>query len=395
MQRGLGSGVVVDAEKGYVVTNYHVVRGADQVELVAHDGREFAAEWIRTDRQTDLAVIKVKGAKGLIDVPLGDSDKAEVGDWVLAVGAPAGLPQTVTAGIISAKGRSFGGRLIGPSGYEDFIQTDAAINRGNSGGPLVNLRGEVIGINNAIITASRVSGNEGIALAIPSNMVKDVMRQLIDKGKVVRGYLGVMIQDVNDELAESFKLPHSKGALVTNVLKGSPAAEAGVKEDDFIVAVNGKPVKGVNELRNEVAQIAPGKEVELELYRGGEKTAVKVKIGTLPEDVVAAPGGEEPSRPKRYGLEVETLTKELAERRGYDEDTRGVLVTDVESDSDAAEKGVRPGMVIDSVNGERVTTAAEFERRVAAAAGKKVRIRALQPGGRGRELRRYYVISPK
>lgn len=389
MRQGLGCGVVVDAEKGYVLTNNHVVAGADKVRILVHDGREFTTEWIRRDRDTDLAVVKIKDPKGLIAAPLGDSDAVEVGDWVLAIGAPERLPQTVTAGIISAKGRSFRPGVIGEASYQDYLQTDAAINKGNSGGPLVNMRGEVIGINTAII--SRTGVNEGIGLAIPSKMARNVMTQLVDRGQVVRGYLGVLPQDVDDDLAADLKLPHANGALVARVEKDTPADKAGLKEEDFIVAVGGKPIEDANGLRHGVADLPPGKEVELTVHRDGKKIAVTVKLGTRPADL--ARGGEdseEPSRPKRYGLEVRTLTAEMAQRLGYDEATRGVLITEVEPDSDAAEEGLRTGMIIDRVGRTKVTTAEEF---AAAAAGKKnIRVRVVMPRGGGQ---RYIVLSPK
>lgn len=385
VRRGLGSGVIVDAEKGYVLTNSHVVFGADKIKLITHDGQQFATEWVRTDAATDLAVVKIKDPKGLIGVALGDSGGMEVGDWVLAIGAPEGLPQTVTAGIISAKGRATGRRV-----YEDLLQTDAAINKGNSGGPLVNMRGEVIGINTAII--SRTGVNEGIGLAIPSNMAGNVMRQLIDKGKVVRGYLGVLPQDVDEDLAEDLKLPNVKGALVARVEKGAPADKAGLAEEDFIVALDGKPIEDATDLRHRIADLRPGAEVELTIYRSARKKTVTVKLATRP--AYLAEGVQERkgrSRPKRYGLEVETLTERLAERYGFDKDTKGVLIADVEPDSDAAEEGLRPGMVIDKVGGKKVTTAEEFAR--AAADKENIRVRVLIAGPvRGQRI---VMLSPK
>lgn len=374
MQRGLGSGVVVDAENGYVLTNYHVVGGADKVEIVLHDKRTMTAEWVRTDPQTDLAIIKVK-KDSLVAAPLGDSDAMEVGDMVMAIGSPEGLPQTVTMGIISAKGR-----MTGRGGYENFLQTDAAINHGNSGGPLVNMRGEVIGINTAIV--SRTGVNEGIGLAIPSNMAKSIMKQLIDKGKVVRGYLGVGFQDVSENLAESFKLPSTQGALVRQVVEDSPAAKAGVQAGDFIVSVDGKAVGSGNDLRNTVAGLMPGRAVEVELYRDGKKQTVKITLGEQPADMARAAGGAEGPAPKtttlqRYGLEVQTLTDELAEKAGFKKGEKGVLVTNVSPDSDAAEQGLTEGMVISQVEGKVVETAEDFEKAVQeskSAAGVRLRV---------------------
>ncbi|MCK4623830.1 MAG: Do family serine endopeptidase [Phycisphaerae bacterium] len=385
LQRGLGSGVIVDADKGYILTNHHVVGGADEVEIILADGRKIKAEWVRSDPQTDLAVVKIK-ADGLIAAPLGDSDKMQVGDWVLAIGSPEGLHQTVTAGIISAKGR-----VTGRGGYENFLQTDAAINHGNSGGPLVNMRGEVIGINAAIV--SRTGVNEGLGLAIPSNMAANVMKQLIKSGKVVRGFLGVTIQDVDEKLAGSFKLPSPDGALVTRVAKDSPAGQAGIKEEDFIVAIDADPVKNVNDLRNRVAGLTPGSEAKFTLYRDGKKKIVAVKIAAQPADMHAAlgVGKEKKAAPEQYGLKVRTLTEALASRGGYDKGAKGVLVVAVTPGSDAAERGLRKGMVIDSAGGREITTADEFASAVSAGGGKPLRLRVNIPDGG----RHYVIISPK
>ena len=230
---GLGSGIIVDANNGYILTNWHVVHGADTVEVILTDGRHFKTQWVRTDRLTDLAVVKID-ASDLISVPLGDSSKVVVGDWVLAVGAPEGLAQTVTAGIISAQGRTIS------DDSESYFQTDAAINPGNSGGPLTSMKGEVIGINTAIVSPEKI--NAGIGLAIPSNTAKHVMTQLIEKGKIVRGYVGIEVQDVSEKLAKSFDLPTTKGALVAEVVPDGPGVEAGIKVGDFITAIAGKPV---------------------------------------------------------------------------------------------------------------------------------------------------------
>jgi serine protease Do len=377
--RGLGSGVIVDAQKGHVLTNYHVVGDADQVEVVLADNRKFEAEWVRSDPLSDLAIIKIKSDK-LIEAPLGDSDKVEVGDWVLAIGAPRGLPQTVTAGIISAKGRKTDNSRM----YQDFIQTDAAINRGNSGGPLVNMRGEVIAISNSIATYS--GGNEGIGFAVPSNMARNIMKQLIEKGKVTRGYLGVRIQNVDGKLAESFRLPTTKGALIAEVSKDSPADKAELKSGDFIVAINGKEIGDVNELRNVVAEIAPGKAAKVEIYRDGKKMTVSVTIGALPEDAVAVfeqPRGAKAGEP--FGLKVAQLTRELAERYGLDESVKGVVITEVEPGSDAAEQqGLAEGMIITHVGNKAVSSVEEFDREISSKEDKAgVRLRVLDRKGAG------------
>ncbi len=385
--RGLGSGVIIDAQKGYILTNWHVVRNAHEVEIVLSDSRRLKAEWVRTDAPTDLAIVKVKPDR-LIDAPLGNSDKMEVGDWVLAIGAPEGLPQTVTAGIISAKGRTTG---RGES-YQDLLQTDAAINHGNSGGPLVNMRGEVIGINSAII--SRTGVNEGIGLSVPSNMAKNIMAQLIDRGKVIRGYLGVQIQDVGEKLAKSFKLPSMEGALITQVAKGSPADKAGMKDKDFVVKVNGKRVRNVNELRNVVAVLEPGKAYPVEAYRDGKKRTFTVKIDAQPEDMAAAFGGGPESgtaSAARYGIKVASITPELVEKYGLKESIRGVVVVEVKPGSDAAEQGLAEGMVILEVQGKSVTTPSGFGRTISGKDAKNgVRLLVISRSG----AKRFLFVSP-
>jgi len=378
-RRGLGSGVVVDAERGYVLTNWHVVHDADEVEIALHDGRKLDADWVRTDRQTDLAVLKIKPDR-LHEARLGDSDHAEVGDWVLAIGAPEGLPQTVTAGIISAKGRT-----TGRGGYESLIQTDAAINHGNSGGPLVNMRGEVIGINTAIV--SRTGVNEGIGLSIPSNMAKGIMRQLIDSGEVVRGYLGVTIQNVDDRLARSFNLPHRKGALVTMVAEGSPAEKAGVKTGDFIVELDGHAVEGVNELRNRVAAIEPGTQVKMGVYRDGRKQILHVRIGKQPADMAGAfgqgeDGGRRDDAVGRFGLEVATMNDDYARKFGYSRKPQGVVILSVDERSSAAEQGLRPGDVITNVQGKEISSVDDLARSLSSKTSSPgVRMRVRSPNG--------------
>ncbi|MFW6132351.1 MAG: Do family serine endopeptidase [Planctomycetota bacterium] len=377
-QRGLGSGVIVDAEEGYVLTNHHVVRGASEVEIVLADKRKFEAEWIRKDRLTDLAVVKIK-ADNLVAAPLGDSDETQVGDWVLAIGSPRGLPQTVTAGIISAKGRRTGNTEM----YQNFLQTDAAINRGNSGGPLVNMRGEVVGINNAIVTTT--GGFQGIGFAIPSNMAKDIMTQLIEAGEVTRGYLGVRIQNVDEKLAESFDLPGTAGALIAQAAEGSPAEQAGLREGDFIVAVDDKDIADINDLRNTVARITPGKTVDFTIYRDGDKRTVSVKIGKQPADMAAAfgaPGEPSPVASEAYGLQVAAMSEEAAKRYGYDEPVDGVVITEVRGGTDAAEQGLRPGMVITHVDDEAVTSPAAFRRALRGTAGVRLRVRDPRGGAR-------------
>jgi serine protease Do len=267
----MGTGVIV-SEDGYILTNNHVVRGADEVEVILSTNRRLKAKIVGTDKATDVAVLKVS-AKGLAAARLGSSENMEVGDWVLAIGSPFGLDQTVTAGIVSAKGRA----NVGITDYEDFIQTDAAINPGNSGGPLVNLKGEVIGINTAI--ASRSGGSSGVGFAIPSDMVRRVMESILDNGRVDRGWLGVGIQDLDEDLARSFGLKSTRGALVSGVLPAGPAAKAGLKSGDVLLKVAGQEVRDANHLRHLVAGIEPKKKVRLEVFREKQSIEVEVTIG--------------------------------------------------------------------------------------------------------------------
>ncbi len=384
LQRGLGSGVIVDAAKGYVLTNYHVVGGADEVEVVLADERTLRAEVIGKDGFTDLAVIKIS-PDNLVEAPLGDSDEMEVGDWVLAIGSPRGYAQTVTSGIISAKGRK-----NGTIPYQKFLQTDAAINRGNSGGPLVNLRGEVIGINTAISSAS--GGSEGIGFAIPSNLVKKVMDQLIEKGKVVRAFLGVWFQDVDAELAESFGLPAAEGALVTEVTKGSAAEKGGIEVGDVIVSIAGEKIKTGEDLFSIVAGLSAEKEIDVELYRDGEKTTLPVKLGTRKDEFAGkAIPQEEEENITDFGIEVTTVTDRIARQMGFRHSIEGVVVVQVDKGADAAEKGLTRGLVITHVDGKAIATAQEFRQ---ALQGRKnadgVRLRVLTPEGR----KRFYFIKP-
>jgi len=355
-QRGLGSGVIVDAKNGYILTNHHVVGGADQVEVVLADKRRIKAQWVRTDPPTDLAIIKIP-PENLVDAPLGDSDEVEVGDWVLAIGAPEGLPQTVTAGIVSAKGRS-----TGRGSYENFMLSDSAINHSNSGGPLVNMHGQVVGINAAIV--SRTGVNEGIGLAIPANMAADVMDQLIDNGKVVRGYLGVIIQDVDEALARSFDLPGRQGALISQVAEDSPAQKADLKAGDFVVAVGGKRIRNVNALRHAVARIKPGRSVKFRVYRNGKARIVEVELGAQPKEIARAMGTEPDETDEAdvpsFGLKVVTLDEDLARRHGIDNDVKGLLIVEVEPGSQAAEQGLEEGMIVVAVQGEAVSSVEQF-----------------------------------
>jgi len=350
---GLGSGIIVDANNGYILTNWHVVHGADTVEVILADGRHFKTQWVRTDRLTDLAVVKID-ASDLISVPLGDSSKIVVGDWVLAVGAPEGLAQTVTAGIISARGRTLS------DGSESYFQTDAAINPGNSGGPLTSMKGEVIGINTAIVSPEKI--NAGIGLAIPSNTAKHVMTQLIERGKVVRGYVGIEVQDVSEKLAKSFDLPTTKGVLVAEVVPDGPGAQAGIKPGDFITAIAGQPVDSSSALRRLVTGLSPGAKAPFDVYRKGEKLAVEVEIGTLPEKPSTPSLAPQTTTPGGFGISLTTLTPELAQKYGYPSSLRGVMITAVQPGSEAAFAGLIPGMVILQIQDEAVTSSQQADQ---------------------------------
>jgi Do/DeqQ family serine protease len=346
-QGGLGSGVIVRAD-GYILTNNHVVDGADQVTVEMTDGRSLKAKVVGTDAPSDLAVLKVDEAN-LQTLALGDSDAVRVGDVVLAMGNPLGVGQTVTMGIVSAKGRATGG--AGDGSFEDFIQTDAPINQGNSGGALVNTRGELVGINSQILSPS--GGNIGIGFAIPANMAKNVMTQLIDNGQVRRGMLGVTIQPVTSDIARSLGLAQVGGALVNTVQPGSPADKGGVRRGDVITAINGDTVKDGNVLRNQVSQLAPGSKVALTVVRDGKERTVDVTLAELQKAGVEASGPEGGPDQTGFGMAVEPLTRDQAEGLGV-KATSGVVITDVQAGSRASAAGLRRGDVISEVDGKPV-----------------------------------------
>ncbi|HYD47206.1 MAG TPA: DegQ family serine endoprotease, partial [Terriglobales bacterium] len=310
-ERSLGSGFIINRD-GFILTNNHVVENAEKIVVKLSDDKEYEAKVVGRDPKTDIAVIKIEGAKDLKPVPLGDSDALRVGEWVMAIGNPFGLEHTVTAGIVSAKGR-----FIGQGSYDQFIQTDVAINPGNSGGPLLNLRGEVVGINSAIF--SRSGGNIGIGFAIPINLAKELLPELEEKGKVTRGWLGVMIQKVTPEIAESLGLTETRGALVADVMKDGPAREAGIEVGDVIVEFDGHTVKDSNELPMLVARTGVGKSVEVKILRNGKPQTMNVRIAELKEE-----GGEVASadRGDELGLAVQPLTPEIAESLGLEGETQ-------------------------------------------------------------------------
>jgi len=353
----LGSGVITSAD-GYIITNNHVVENADAISVRLTNYEEYDAKIIGRDPKTDLALIKIEAKNALPAVTFGDSERLRVGDWVVAIGNPFGFEQTVTAGIVSGKGRSLGS---GP--YENFIQTDASINPGNSGGPLFNLHGEMVGINTAIY--SRSGGNIGIGFAIPVNTAKNIISQLKSHGSVVRGWLGVMIQQVTPELAKQFHLDRPVGALVGEVSPGGPADKAGIKQGDVIVRYNGKEISQVNSLPNLVSQSPVGSRATLVLIRGGKERTVTTTIAKLDEEQAAAEnGGEQTSQ--ELGISVQDLTPELAKTMGIKEKS-GVLVVNVEANSPAFEKRIQRGDLILEANQRAVKNAAEFVKATNAA----------------------------
>jgi len=351
--QGLGSGFVISPD-GYILTNNHVVKDADKVKVQLTNGKEYTAKVIGADAPTDVAVIKVD-ANNLPTLKLGDSDELQVGEWVIAIGNPFGLTSTLTVGVVSAKGRSG----LNIEDYEDFIQTDAAINMGNSGGPLLNVDSKVIGINTAIVSPS--GGSLGIGFAIPINMVKTIYKQLIDKGSVTRGYLGIIIQQLTPELAKSFNLEIHKGILISEVATDSPAEKAGLKSGDVITELNDELAEDVGRFRSHVAALEPGTKADLVIYRDGKEKTVAVEIGKLPSD--AKIGLAESESDTNIGLQVQDLTAELAKRFGYESD-KGVVVTEVEPGSPAAEEGVEPGMLIMQVERQPVTNVEEFQAAI-------------------------------
>ena len=360
-QRGMGSGMILD-EQGHILTNYHVVSQVDEIKVQLADKRSFEAKVVGTDPMTDVAIIKITGdvPKNLPTVSLGDSDAVEDGNLVIAVGAPFGLTQTVTSGIISAKGRA----EVGIAAYEDFLQTDASINPGNSGGPLVNMRGEVIGMNSAIASSRSVGQSAGVAFAIPSNMIKTMLPILIKGGEVVRGVLGVVIQDMNAKLAANFHAPGTNGALVSQVNNDSPAEKAGLKTGDIIVRYDGKDIHNTHELRNLVAATVPGTKLDLGIIRDGDKKTLSVTIGKmLAQTAPTAPRQPQSTsnRLAELGLSVQSVTPDLARQFNLQVD-KGALIVNVEPGSPASMANLRPGDVIVECNRAQVNNAGDLQQ---------------------------------
>lgn len=346
----LGSGFIID-QSGLILTNNHVVEKADEIKIKIVSGKEYDAKVVARDSKTDIALIKVKADS---DFPkpaqLGDSDAMRVGDWVMAVGNPFGLGHTVTAGIISAKGR-----VIGAGPYDDFLQTDAAINPGNSGGPLFNMDAQVVGLNTAI-----VAQGQGIGFAIPVNVAKDILPQL-KSGKVVRGWLGIMIQDITPELAESFGVKESKGVIVADVVKDGPADTAGIKRGDVVTTLNGKEIENAHALSRFVAATAPGTQATLQVMRDGKTRDIKIAIGTMPEETSTE---KAETKESMWGITVQNITPEISQRFGWDENERGAVISEVQPGSPAAEARLRAGDLIKEVNRQKIQNVRDYNQAV-------------------------------
>ena len=369
-QRSLGSGFVID-DAGYVVTNRHVVDGADDIEVQFANGKQYKAKLVGDDAKTDVALLKIKTDDRLPSVPLGDSDRLQIGDWVLAVGNPFGLAHTVTAGIVSARDR-----VIGAGPYDDFIQTDASINPGNSGGPLFDQRGRVIGIATAIFSQS--GGNIGIGFATPINLARAVVDQLRASGRVVRGWLGVSIQPLGPELRKALGLGDQEGALIADIVRKSPAEAAGLQRGDVVIGLAGKRITEPGTLSREIAMARPGSKIELRVLRDGHERTIDVRVGNLPEETSTEEpenlGEDAPHRGGRggesvgnLGLALETLSDAARRQLGYARDVKGALVTGVASGSPADDAGLRPGDVILQVDRQEVDSAGAAARAIASA----------------------------
>lgn len=382
-QRGQGSGFIISKD-GFILTNNHVVEGADSIKVTLSDDRDFTAKVIGTDPQTDVALIKIEDPDNLPVLPLGDSSALEAGEWVIAIGNPFGLSQTVTVGVVSATGRSG----VGINEYENFIQTDAAINPGNSGGPLINGRGEVVGINTALF--SKTGGYMGIGFAIPINMAKSIEDQLQKEGKVTRGWLGVVIQNVSKELAESFGLKKAEGILISEVQDDSPASAAGLKQGDVIIRLNNVDLTDVTDLRNRVALLKPESKAMLEIIRDGRKKKIQVSIGEQPSSFAkGGPGASGNKSLDQYGLTLQELTPEIAKKFEYQEGS-GLIISDVEEGSPAAEAGLKPGHLIEEVNREPVTSLQDLDNALKNSNSDKVLLRV-----RAGNYSTYVVLAAK
>jgi serine protease Do len=376
-----GSGFIVSPD-GYIVTNNHVIKNASEITVILEDGREYPAVAKGTDSRTDLAVIKIEETD-LPSLSFGDSDALKAGEWVVAVGNPCGFEGTVTKGIVSAKGR----QNLGLAPYEDFIQTDAAINPGNSGGPLLNVKGEVVGVNTAIF--SRSGGYMGIGLAIPSRMVQPVVEQIMAKGSVKRAYLGITLQPLDKELSDALDLKKTQGIVISDVLKESPADQAGLQQGDIITEYNDKPIKNVNTFRNEVAVMTPGETIKLKVLRNKKLHTITASLGTLPQEEISIS-----EITKKLGIELENLTSDLSAKLGLHSDATGVMISKVKPNSPAALSGLRPtgvitGIALDWNNQKQIKNIAELDEALKEIGDRKYVILIV----RYQDFQRYYTIK--
>ncbi|HBG46695.1 MAG TPA: peptidase [Deltaproteobacteria bacterium] len=382
-RQSLGSGFIINKE-GYILTNYHVIENATEIIVTLSENKvDYKAKVVGQDQKLDIALIRIKPDGDLPVATVGDSDRLEIGEWVLAIGNPFGLGGTVTSGILSQKGR-----VIGAGPYDNFLQTDASINPGNSGGPLFNMKGEVVGINTAII-----AGGQGIGFATPINMVKEILLQLKETGKITRGWIGVSIQELTPELARSFGLKEARGVLISSVNPGEPADQAGLKAGDIIVSFDGKPVNELSDLPRIVATTTPGKSAEIKVLRDGKKKTYFVKVGIkVDEDAAeAVPDQETEGTPdKRMGLSIQPITPEIAKRLGKKE-TDGVIVSSVRPDSPAAEAGLRRGDIIKEIDRKPIRGAADYNKALAEAEKSEVVLFLVERGGNTI----YVVVKPR
>jgi len=381
-EHSLGSGVIITSD-GTILTNNHVIDGATDIQVYLSDNRQFTAKLVGTDPKTDVAVVKIN-ATNLPTLQIGDSSKMQVGDLVMAIGDPFGIGKTATAGIVSALGR--GG--LGIENYEDFIQTDASINPGNSGGALINLHGSLIGINTAILSGQG-GGNQGIGFAIPINLARNVMNQLVEHGKVTRGYLGVHIQDVTPALAKQFGLNQGGGVLIGDVSPDTPASRAGLKSGDVVLEVNGQPVQAANQLQVQISQMSPGSSIRMKIWRDGKAQDFTVTLGELPEKAEQAEPGQS-SEGALQGVDVQNLTPDVAEQLNLPAGTKGVVVTQVDSSSPAAAAGLDRGMVIQEVNHKPVNNVSQYKQAMAGLNGQSVLLLVNQGG-----VTRYMVVESR
>jgi serine protease Do len=365
-EQALGSGVIITPD-GTILTNNHVIDGATDIKVQLSDKREFAAKLVGADPKSDVAVLKIEG-KDLPTLPLGDSTQLNVGDLIFAIGDPFGVGETATMGIVSATGRS----QLGIEDYENFIQTDAAINPGNSGGAMIDIHGNLVGINTAILSHGGSGGNEGVGFAIPMSMAKPVMDQILAHGKVIRGYLGVHIQDFSPELAKSFNFNQSGGVLIGDVSANTPAANAGLKKGDVIVKLNGQAESDSNDLRNTISQMSPGTQVKLDIWRDGKVQPFTVTLGELPKDKETTESSDDSSSGEIQGIDVQDLTPEISQQLNLPSGTHGVVVTSVDPASAAAAAGINRGDLIQEINHKPVTSASQYKQLMSGASGQPI-----------------------